>query len=233
MNIEERRAENLRIMGNYISNGHRFTSNAEASIFRDNCAALGVDPGKTLQAITPSGSAQQQAKAAARLHNEASGEGETDGDIYAVEFDGTLVEDKYPEIGDEITGAVSALSTLQASGCKLILWTRRTGDELEAAKSWCSDRGLTFDAINAELDGTECQKVHADYYVDSRSVVELITINKAGSIRASAPRSRTEAGSAATAATSAAALFNESRGTGSPTAPNTTQRRAQSGGRMA
>lgn len=159
MNIEERRAENLRILVNYKKNGCKFSSNAETAIFRDNCQALGVDPNKTLRAM---GSPDSSAAAAAKLYNETATGSEDTGDVYAVEFDGTLVEDKYPEIGNEISGAVNALSTLQASGCKLILWTRRTGDELEAAKSWCSERGLTFDAINAELDGTECQKVNAD-----------------------------------------------------------------------
>lgn len=230
MNIEERRAENLRILVNYKNNGCKFSSNAEAAIFRDNCQALGADPNKTLRAM---GSPDSSAAAAAKLHNETATGSEDTGDVYAVEFDGTLVEDKYPEIGEEISGAVNALSTLQASGCKLILWTRRTGDELEAAKSWCSDRGLTFDAVNAELDGTECQKVHADYYVDSRSVVELITINKAGSTRAAVPGSRPAAGSAEEAATSAATLFNKSRGAGSPTAQNAVQRGVQSHGRMA
>ena len=39
----------------------------------------------------------------------------------AVDFDGTIVEHKYPEIGREIPGAIETLKRLAADGDKLIL----------------------------------------------------------------------------------------------------------------
>lgn len=48
--------------------------------------------------------------------------------IIAVDFDGTLAVHKYPDIGDEVDGAIEACLNLQES-CKLILYTMR-------AKHW-------------------------------------------------------------------------------------------------
>ena len=60
----------------------------------------------------------------------------------AVDFDGTIVEHKYPRIGKEIPFAVETLKSLAAEGNKLILWTSRDGELLEEALAFCRERGL-------------------------------------------------------------------------------------------
>ena len=48
----------------------------------------------------------------------------------AVDFDGTIVDHKYPDIGKEKPFAIDTLKQLAAEGNKLILWTSRDGDLL-------------------------------------------------------------------------------------------------------
>lgn len=53
MTIEERRAENTRILIDFKRNGCRFSSGADESAFRNNCKALGVDPNERLNDMIP------------------------------------------------------------------------------------------------------------------------------------------------------------------------------------
>lgn len=68
----------------------------------------------------------------------------------AVDFDGTIVEHKYPKIGDEIPFATDTLKMLIADRHRLILWTVREGKLLDEAVEWCRKRGVEFYAVNRE-----------------------------------------------------------------------------------
>lgn len=48
--------------------------------------------------------------------------------IIAVDFDGTIVEHKYPEIGRELPFAIETLKKLQQERHRLILWSVREGN---------------------------------------------------------------------------------------------------------
>lgn len=103
--------------------------------------------------------------------------------IVAVDFDGTLVTDRYPEIGEPNEELFAILKSLrQNCGVKIVLWTCRNftkkhGDMLEDAIEFCKERGLEFDAINEniqevqELTGEDTRKVYADLYLDDKSVL--------------------------------------------------------------
>lgn len=93
----------------------------------------------------------------------------------AVDFDGTIVEHRYPEIGKERTFAIETLKMLQKQGHLLILWTYRSGRELDAAVEYCRSRGLVFYAVNSNypeevFDGSNSRKIIADVYIDDRNV---------------------------------------------------------------
>ena len=60
----------------------------------------------------------------------------------AIDFDGTIVEHRYPEIGKEIPFATATLKLLIAEGHRLILWSVRESDLLKEAVEWCSARGV-------------------------------------------------------------------------------------------
>ena len=96
--------------------------------------------------------------------------------IYAIDFDGTIVEDRFPEIGEPKKERIEAIKRLQAYGAKIILWTCRTGKDLEAAVKWCEEHGLVFDAVNENLPetqkkwGGDTRKVFCDLYIDDKNM---------------------------------------------------------------
>ncbi len=95
--------------------------------------------------------------------------------IIAVDFDGTLCTDCYPQIGMPNQRLIELLKVLQSHGCQLILWTCRCGKRLEEAVSWCEDYGLQFDKINENVGeilqkyGSDSRKIYADVYIDDKS----------------------------------------------------------------
>jgi hydroxymethylpyrimidine pyrophosphatase-like HAD family hydrolase len=98
--------------------------------------------------------------------------------IIAVDFDGTIVEHKYPSIGKEIPYAIKTLKLFQEKGHKLILWTYRHGKELGKAVEFCKKRGLIFYAVNSnfegeEFDNTFSRKIYADIYIDDRNLLGI------------------------------------------------------------
>ncbi len=93
----------------------------------------------------------------------------------AVDFDGTIVEHKYPAIGKELLFAFETLRELQKKNHQLILWTFRHGKELDEAIEYCLERGIEFYAVNQnypeeEYDGSVSRKIDADIYIDDRNL---------------------------------------------------------------
>jgi len=94
----------------------------------------------------------------------------------AVDFDGTIVEHKYPAIGREKPFAINTLKQLQAEGHKIILWTVREGNLLDEAVEFCRARGLEFYAVNSDFPNASwsssgvSRKIKADVYIDDRNL---------------------------------------------------------------
>ena len=96
--------------------------------------------------------------------------------LIAVDFDGTIVEHKYPKIGREIPFATETLKRLIQDGHRLILWTIRHGQSLQEAVDWCKERGVEFWSVNSDFAEQDVQneerspKVKCDMYIDDRNV---------------------------------------------------------------
>lgn len=93
----------------------------------------------------------------------------------AVDFDGTIVEHEYPEIGREKLFAFRTLKELEKRGARLILWTIRTGKELDEAVEFCRKNGIEFYAVNKnypeEIFTNEVsRKINADIFIDDKNV---------------------------------------------------------------
>lgn len=92
--------------------------------------------------------------------------------VIAVDFDGTLCSNKYPEIGTANEEIINYLKEQQVNGAKIILWTCRAGLRLGEAIDWCNEKGLYFDAVNKNLPsvierfGSDTRKIYADEYID-------------------------------------------------------------------
>jgi len=95
----------------------------------------------------------------------------------AVDFDGTIVEHRYPEIGEEIPFATDTLKMLIKDHHRLILWSVREGRLLDEAVEWCRQRGVEFYAVNREypeerLDNNQhfSRKLKVDLWIDDRNI---------------------------------------------------------------
>lgn len=105
--------------------------------------------------------------------------------IIAVDFDGTLVTNEFPNMGKIIPIMWEKVVQAKLSGNKIILWTSRNDKALDEAVELCCNNGLVFDAINKnipeviELFKNDTRKVYADEYWDDKAinVKELIAIN--------------------------------------------------------
>lgn len=96
--------------------------------------------------------------------------------IIAVDFDGCLAVNKWPEIGAPIESTIQKLKSEQANGTKVILWTNRVGEPLEKAVQFCKEQGIHLDEVNKNLPeiieafGGDCRKIFANEYWDDRAV---------------------------------------------------------------
>ena len=97
----------------------------------------------------------------------------------AVDFDGTIVEDAFPDIGKPQLFAFETLKALQEKGHRLILWTYRYGKQLDAAVDFCKSHGIEFYAVNKsfpeeKFDPKYSRKINADYFIDDRNIGGLM-----------------------------------------------------------
>ena len=96
--------------------------------------------------------------------------------IIAVDFDGVIVEDKFPDIGEPDTRLVDLLNMAYNQGHSVILWTSRVDDKLETAVETCKRIGLSLTAVNngdpnnLSQYGTNPRKIYADIYLDDRAL---------------------------------------------------------------
>ena len=97
--------------------------------------------------------------------------------VVAVDFDGTIVEHRYPSIGREIPFAIDTLKKLSSERHKLILWSVREGKLLDEAVAFCRERGLEFYAVNRDYPEEEenlnnhfSRKLKADVFIDDRNL---------------------------------------------------------------
>lgn len=95
--------------------------------------------------------------------------------IFAVDFDGTLCKEQWPGIGPPNMTLINYLIEARKDGNEVILWTMREEDALQEALDWCESFGLTFDAVNDNLErqqkkyGNNPRKISADWYIDDHN----------------------------------------------------------------
>ena len=101
--------------------------------------------------------------------------------VILIDFDGTVVEHKFPHIGPPMPNAFEVLKELKEAGWKLVLWTCREdfgyNRYLQEAVDFCRDNGIEFDGVNEALieedfrpDKCLKRKPHAHYCIDDRNL---------------------------------------------------------------
>lgn len=94
--------------------------------------------------------------------------------VIAVDFDGVVVENKYPEIGNYNREIIEWICFLQRMGNTIILYTCRSGEDLRKAVLACQEIGFHPDYVNEnaleliDLYGADCRKISAHVYIDDR-----------------------------------------------------------------
>lgn len=101
----------------------------------------------------------------------------------AVDFDGTIVEDAYPQVGKPQLFAFDTLKKLQERGHRLILWTYRNGRALDEAVAFCKENGIVFYAVNKSFpeetfDPSYSRKINADLFIDDRNFGGMVSWGK-------------------------------------------------------
>lgn len=93
--------------------------------------------------------------------------------VIAVDFDGTIVEHRYPEIGPEVPGAFSTLQALVDAGHEIILWTIRDGEHRKAAADYVRGNGIPLLGVNhnpQQKEWSTSPKVYAHTYIDDAAL---------------------------------------------------------------
>ena len=89
--------------------------------------------------------------------------------IIAVDFDGTCVDHRYPEVGPSVPDAIRVLKELALKRYDLILFTMRSGEKLDDAVEWFKRNNIPLAGINKSPNQhtwTSSPKAYANFYID-------------------------------------------------------------------
>lgn len=103
--------------------------------------------------------------------------------LIAVDFDGTIADGEFPDIGPPLPGAFETMRDLAKAGHRLILHTCRTNsspdgrNHLDEAVAYCAARGVQFRSVNANHEEDwyypgvpNGPKPMADVYIDDKNL---------------------------------------------------------------
>jgi len=96
--------------------------------------------------------------------------------IIAIDFDGTIVQDKYPDIGNPYPGAIQAINELYDDGYCIIIDSCRARDKEDEMIDWLNRNGVKYCHCNENCRilirrySTDCRKISADIYIDDKSL---------------------------------------------------------------
>ena len=99
--------------------------------------------------------------------------------VIAVDFDGTICENKYPMIGKLKNGVREVINKLvDNDNCEIIIWTCREGKYLKDAIFFLTENSIPYHYLNDNCNwakeefsnNANCRKVYADLYVDDKAI---------------------------------------------------------------
>ena len=91
-----------------------------------------------------------------------------------IDFDGTIADHRFPEIGPPVPGALKWMGQFQNAGARLILFTMRSdggrnGDVLTDAVNYIQGNGIQLYGINknpTQVHCTSSPKAYGQLYID-------------------------------------------------------------------
>jgi hydroxymethylpyrimidine pyrophosphatase-like HAD family hydrolase len=100
-----------------------------------------------------------------------------------IDFDGTMVEHKYPEIGKPLEGAVETVKRLVDAGHRIILYTMRSEERLVQAVEYMEENGIELYAVNdnpTQKHWTKSPKIFCNLYIDDAALGTPLIFYKNG-----------------------------------------------------
>jgi hydroxymethylpyrimidine pyrophosphatase-like HAD family hydrolase len=100
--------------------------------------------------------------------------------IIALDFDGTVVNHIYPEIGYILPNFLHTIKRIVEKKHKIILYTMRDGIELDDAVNYLKNLNIPLYGINRNLtqnNWTGSPKVYANLYIDDAALGTPLDIN--------------------------------------------------------
>ena len=97
----------------------------------------------------------------------------------SIDFDGTICEHSFPEIGKLKPDADTYIRKLYREGHNIIINTCRSGKYEGMAQDFLDDNDIPYDYINSNLPeliikyGQDCRKISADIYIDDKCLMGL------------------------------------------------------------
>jgi predicted kinase len=90
---------------------------------------------------------------------------------FAIDFDGTICENAFPDFGPPIEPMVDKIRDLYRGLENIIIvWTCRSGEDVLTMRRWLIQNGVPFDAVNYNpVFETGSRKMFAHEYFDDRS----------------------------------------------------------------
>jgi hydroxymethylpyrimidine pyrophosphatase-like HAD family hydrolase len=99
--------------------------------------------------------------------------------VIAIDFDGTIAEDKYPEIGPILPMAKNVINKLYRAGHFIIINTCRVGGTMGDVEKFLEEMDVHHHYINTNLPskireyGVDCRKISADIYIDDKNLMHI------------------------------------------------------------
>lgn len=93
--------------------------------------------------------------------------------VIAIDFDGTCVDHKYPDVGKDAPHAERVIKRIVKNGHKVVLWTMRSGQTLADAVSWFKSKDIELYGENTnptQASWTSSPKAHANLYIDDAAL---------------------------------------------------------------
>lgn len=99
--------------------------------------------------------------------------------VIAIDFDGTIVENQYPEIGKIKKDCINFINKLSSElNCEIIIWTCRENEKLKEAIDFLNKNNITYHYVNDNCNwaknefshNAKCRKIFADLYIDDRAI---------------------------------------------------------------
>ena len=75
--------------------------------------------------------------------------------IVAIDFDGTIVEDTWPTIGNLRPDVLRVIKRLRDNGDNIVIWTCRQGKDLSDAIKFLDKNDIPYDAINENVESVK------------------------------------------------------------------------------